>query len=150
MQKQPSVLPPKEVKFCRLDLPPEFPVTLMREDKWYSSFQAITMVHFHNCLQIGYCESGKGYYLVDGSLYPYRKDCISLIPPKSLHFCASQINVISRWKWLYLDPIGLLNRHVSPSNSKMLTSLLYGKVRLPAFCPRSSLPGSPDRTKHHF
>lgn len=140
MQKQPSVLPPKEVKFCRLDLPPEFPITLMWEDKWYSSFQAITMVHFHNCLQVGYCESGKGYYLVDGSLHPYRKDCISLVPPKSLHFCASQLSVVSRWKWLYLDPTGLLNRHISPASAKMLGPLLYGKVHLPCILSSSQSP----------
>lgn len=140
MQKQPSVAPPREVKFCRLNLPPEFPILLMREDKWYSSFQAITMVHFHNCLQIGYCEAGKGYYLVNGALYPYGRECVSLMPAKALHFCASRINAVSRWKWLYLDPAGMLNHRLNPSSAQLLTPLLYGKLRLPYIVSQQQSP----------
>ena len=60
MQNQPSQA--REVKFCRLNLAPEFPVELMQGDKWYSPYQAITMVHFHNCLQVGYCYEGTGVF----------------------------------------------------------------------------------------
>ena len=131
MQNQPNIAPPREIKFCRLNLPPEFPVALMREDKWYSSFRAITMVHFHNCLQIGYCEAGKGYYLVDGALYPYSSECVSLVPAKALHFCASRINTVSRWKWLYLDPVGMLGHRLTPAYSQLLAPLSYGRLEIP-------------------
>lgn len=128
MQKRPSE--PKDIKFCRLNLPPEFSILMMQEDKWYSSFQAITMVHFHNCLQIGYCESGQGYYLINGVLYPYERESISLIPAKALHVCTSQANVVSRWKWLYLDPTKLL-AHLNPVYARVLMSILYGQLKIP-------------------
>ncbi len=128
MQNQPSQA--REVKFCRLNLAPEFPVELMQGDKWYSPYQAITMVHFHNCLQVGYCYEGQGYSLIDGVLYPYCTETVSLIPAKALHFCTSQRNVVSRWKWLYLDPIGLLPR-MSHGQEQALMAVLYGKTPVP-------------------
>ena len=128
MQNRPSAS--KEVKYCRLSLEPAFPIVLMQEDKWYSSFSAVTMVHFHNCLQIGYCETGRGYCLIDGTLYPYEKHSVSIIPAKILHFCASQLNVVSRWKWLYLDPIGLLSQ-LNPAHEQVLMSMLYGRIKVP-------------------
>lgn len=128
MQNRPRTS--KEVKFCRLNLQPSFPIVLMQEDKWYSSFSAVTMVHFHNCLQIGYCETGKGYYLIDGNLYPYEQNSISIIPAKILHFCTSQMNTVSRWKWLYLDPIGLLSQ-LNPAQEQVLMSMLYGRIKVP-------------------
>lgn len=127
MQKQPSL--PPEVKFCRLELPPEFPITLMPEDKWYSSLQAGVMLHFHNCLQVGYCEEGQGYTMIDGVLYPYGKGSVSIIPAKSPHFCTSQHNVVSHWKWLYLDPLGLQPR-TDHNKENALLAVLYGRDKL--------------------
>ena len=128
MQKQPSTGP--EIKFCRLNLSPQFPIVLMREDKWYSSFQVIAMLHFHNCLQIGYCSEGQGYTMVNGVLYPYEKHSISIIPAKALHFCTSQRNTVSRWQWLYVDLLGLLPR-TGHGRENTLLSILYGKTRIP-------------------
>lgn len=128
MQKQPSL--PPEIKFCRLELPLEFPIALMSEDKWYSAQQSGVMLHFHNCLQVGYCQEGQGYTMIDGVLYPYEKGSVSIIPAKAPHFCTSQRNIVSRWKWLYLDILGLLPR-TDHNKENALLAILYGKDKLP-------------------
>ena len=128
MQKQPHLQ--SELRFCRLDLPPEFPIALMPEDKWYSALPAGAMLHFHNCLQVGYCQEGQGYTIIDGVLYPYEKGSVSIIPTKVPHFCTSHHNVVSHWKWLYLDPLALLPRS-DHGKEKALLAILYGRDKLP-------------------
>ena len=53
------------------------------------------MVHFHNCLQVGYCYEDR-VFADRRVLYPYCTETVSLIPAKALHFCTSQRNVVSR------------------------------------------------------
>lgn len=122
MQFQPII--PLKAKYCPLELPADFPILCMHGDLWYSHNYSITMVHFHNCLQIGYCYKGRGYFLIDSSLHPYEEECVSVIPPKITHHCTSRPNKLSRWKWLYLDPIALLP-NLKPSFVKIAMSALY-------------------------
>lgn len=121
-QFQPTL--PVQSQYCRLELPSDFPVVCMKGDLWYTSSYEITMVHFHNCLQIGYCYEGEGHSLIGDYLWKYSKGDISIIPLKIQHHCLGQPNKISRWKWLYLDPLALLPS-LNPNFVKKIIPVLY-------------------------
>lgn len=121
-----------ETKYCPLNLTPDFPICYMQEDVWYSANAPITMLHFHNCVQIGYCSHGEGRSAIGNSLYSYSCDHVSIVPAKVQHHFSSYLNTSSSWKWLYLDPVTLLP-NISPDMVRQLMLLLYDEKHTPPY-----------------
>ena len=99
---------PRETVFCPVKLPTEFPIVCMHIDHWYTENRAVNMLHFHNCLQIGYCYEGSGYSLVEGKLTEFESGNVTVIPANTQHHIVSHPNTVSRWIWLYLDPFAFV------------------------------------------
>lgn len=124
MQKR--TFEPKETVFCPVKLPVDFPILCMRTDHWYTENQAVNMLHFHNCLQIGYCYEGNGHSLVEGRLMEFESGNVTVIPAKAQHHIVSHPGTVSRWIWLYLDPFTFIpNLH--PTHSKALMRIFFGE-----------------------
>jgi len=87
-------------------LPPRFPVD------WIENFiqrdADITYLHYHNCLEIGYCCEGSGVFFVEEKILPYSKGDVSIIFPCQLHLAQSVKGQVSRWHFCFLDPKALL------------------------------------------
>ena len=139
MQFEPNII--LKSKYCPLSLQPDFPICIMEEDIWYFSSDPITMVHFHNCIQIGYCSNGDGYSYINNALYPYSHDYISIIPAKIQHHFSSNVNAHSSWKWLYLEPVTMLP-DLTPDMGRQLMRILYdGKHSIPYMIGADTEPG---------
>ena len=50
----------KVVEYRNYYLPNNFPVLLLTGPKWIISPVASSTLHFHNCLELGYCHEGSG------------------------------------------------------------------------------------------
>jgi AraC-like DNA-binding protein len=67
----------------------------------------ITVLHFHKCLEIGYCYEGSGIFVIADRLYPFQKGDASLIHAGQIHLAQSTKGTISKWRFLSLDAIHL-------------------------------------------
>jgi AraC-like DNA-binding protein len=94
-------------------LPPAFPVDWI--ENYAQNDADITYLHFHNCLEIGYCCEGSGVFFVEQKIMPYSKGDVSIIFPGQLHLAQSVKGQVSRWHFCFLDPIALLK--ISSSQS---------------------------------
>ena len=128
MQKRTSY--PNESIFCPVRLPVDFPIVCMRTDHWYTENQGVNMLHFHNCLQIGYCYEGQGHSLVEGRLMAFESGNVTVIPAKVQHLILSQRNTVSRWIWLYLDPFTFIP-DLHPTHARALMQIFFGQKALP-------------------
>ena len=108
MQKRPSSY---EVIAHPYVLSPAFPVHWL--DNYVQNDADITYLHYHNCLEIGYCCEGSGLFFVEEKILPYSKGDVSIIFPGQLHLAQSVKGQVSRWHFCFLDPKALLGP-VSP------------------------------------
>ncbi|MET3544176.1 AraC-like DNA-binding protein [Paenibacillus favisporus] len=88
-------------------LPSDFPVD------WLSNYvqgdNEITYLHFHNCLEIGYCLEGSGVFFVEDKILPYTQGDVSIIFPNQLHLAQSLKGKESRWHFCFIDPDALFS-----------------------------------------
>lgn len=103
MQKQPSSY---EIIGQPYLLPPTFPVDWIGNH--VQNDANITYLHYHNCLEIGYCHEGSGVFFVEDKILPYSKGDVSIIFPGQLHLAQSVKSQVSRWDFCFLDPNALL------------------------------------------
>lgn len=69
----------------------------------------ISYVHFHNCLEVGYCCQGEGVVCIEDSLLPFSTGDISIIFSNVIHIHQSTTDDLSLWKFAYLDHEKLLS-----------------------------------------
>ena len=60
-------------------------------------------LHYHDFLELGYCEWGSGLFYVDGEVIPFNGPCCSIIYPGQLHIAQSIGEEKSLWHFLYAD-----------------------------------------------
>ena len=118
---------PRETVFCPVKLPTEFPIVCMHIDHWYTENRAVNMLHFHNCLQIGYCYEGSGYSLVEGKLTEFESGNVTVIPANTQHHIVSHPNTGCTWIRLPLFPtfIQLTQKGLCEFFLEMKLCLLY-------------------------
>ena len=73
------------------------------------SEKPITFLHFHNCIEIGYCFEGNGIFIVENKVFPFSKGDVCIIFKDEMHIAQSSESNHSKWKFVYFDPIWLLN-----------------------------------------
>ncbi|MNO36514.1 Bifunctional transcriptional activator/DNA repair enzyme AdaA [compost metagenome] len=87
-------------------LPPPFPVDWM--ENFIQNDADVTHLHYHNCLEIGYCCEGSGVFFVEEKILPFSKGDVSIIFPGQLHLAQSLKGQVSRWHYCFLDLKSLL------------------------------------------
>ncbi len=70
----------------------------------------ITFLHVHDCLELGYCYSGSGIFVVGDKVLPFAAGSVSFINHTEVHLAQSVPGTQSEWTWVYLDPLRLV-RH---------------------------------------
>jgi AraC-like DNA-binding protein len=68
----------------------------------------ITLLHGHDCLELGYCYEGAGTFVIGSKVLPFRTGDVSVITPAEVHLAQSVPGTSSRWAWIYLDPSRLV------------------------------------------
>jgi AraC-like DNA-binding protein len=91
--------------FVPVSLPADFPV---RGGSVYVQGDApISRLHVHDCLEIGYCLSGTGIFVVEDKVLPFQAGDVSAINSRELHLAQSARGTVSEWTWIMLDPLRL-------------------------------------------
>lgn len=98
---------PYRIEFNPIPLEPDFPILgggpLHRHDD-----HPITYLHVHQALELGYCHSGSGIFMVAGKVMPFMDGSISVIGATEPHLARSTPGTDSYWSWITLDPVRLL------------------------------------------
>ena len=60
-------------------------------------------LHYHNFLELGYCERGSGIFIIDGEIIPFSEQCTTIIYDGQVHIAKSISPEKSLWHFLYID-----------------------------------------------
>lgn len=90
-----------------ISLDPEFAITRAGSHT-HSPDAALTFLHHHDHMEIGYCYEGSGVFIVDDGILPFSAGCASVIFRHELHVALSSAEHGSKWKFIHLEPSWLL------------------------------------------
>ena len=90
------------------ELQPQFPVLLLDGDAWRISPQKSGRLHFHNCLEFGFCHSGSGQIQIGRETFPFSSGTVTFMPQHLPHTTWSNEGDTSLWSYLFVDLRGLL------------------------------------------
>ena len=91
-------------------------------------------LHYHNFLELGYCEKGTGVFIIDGKIIPFRGKCASIIYDGQVHIAKSVNSEKSLWHFLYVDVTKLFTG-VDANELKTLKALEHDKYDFPNIIP---------------
>ena len=60
------------IEYRSYEFPPHFPLRVIAGEEWRISDVPSGVLHFHNCLEIGICESDSGKMNFSGKVVPFR------------------------------------------------------------------------------
>lgn len=103
MQKRSSL---KEIRYAEIGLDSKLPIC--GGESYHQQDQPITFLHFHECLELGYCYSGSGIFVVGEKILPFQTGDVSFINRTEVHLARSARGTSSEWTWIYLDPVLLV------------------------------------------
>lgn len=68
----------------------------------------IRFLHYHQCLELGYCYEGSGVFVVGEKVLSFAAGDVTFINHSEVHLARSVPGTTSRWCWIYLDPMRLV------------------------------------------
>lgn len=87
-----------------------------------------SLLQAHSVLELGYCHSGEGIFVIEGQVLPYREGDVSFIPPMRLHLAQSRKELESHWSWVHVDVASILETGVEPELSRMLRDQVWERI----------------------
>ncbi|SDT94495.1 AraC-like ligand binding domain-containing protein [Verrucomicrobium sp. GAS474] len=96
---------PLQIEFFPIPLEAREPIHLHARDEL--SDRPITFLHFHRCLELGFCHSGHGIFMISDKVRTFEAGDAVVIAPGEPHLARSAPGTRSRWSWIYLDPARL-------------------------------------------
>jgi AraC family transcriptional activator of mtrCDE len=121
------------VEYRNYDLPAHCPIFVLQGENWKISDIPSGVLHFHNCVEIGICESDSGILAFPNVQIPFRMGDVTFISGDVPHTTWSDRGTASKWSYLFVDPDELL-RPFFPidklPNSQLFKKLLYGNYRV--------------------
>lgn len=103
---------PATLAFLPLELDPTFPLEVILDGE--RDDRAITQLHIHDGLEIGYCLEGSGTLHVGSKILPFHAGVVTIITDHEYHRSRSNPGTTSRWTWFFLNPPRLLVPHATP------------------------------------
>ncbi len=92
--------------FDPIDLDRRFPVS-------FPAFQTPPdEPHVHNCFEIGLCKRGAGVFIIGNKVFTCSAGDAVFINRHEFHILRKDVPQNSEWRFVYLDPIGLLSGHL--------------------------------------
>lgn len=128
------------IEYRNYKLPDNFPIILLSGEEWRISDIPSGILHFHNCLEIGLCESDSGYMDFAGAPHPFRSGDVSVMATDVTHTTYSTPGTASKWSYIFANVEELLQPYFpldTISNGDALTGLLRSYC---AILPRSEHP----------
>jgi len=96
-----------EIRYQPIGLDEGFPI--LGEPHFLQRDQPIRFLHVHQCLEIGLCFEGSGVFVVGEKVLPFSAGDVSFINHTEVHLARSAAGTTSRWAWIYLDPLRLVD-----------------------------------------
>lgn len=121
----------RPIKFEPWNLKPSFPVQSFLYWREAASQKSDFPIHYHNCLEIGYCHEGHGIFSIENESFKFDKGDAVIISSGKSHYGCSSSDVESVWSWIFLDPVKLLEARVDNTeilDLHQLTGHLHSKV----------------------
>lgn len=84
-------------------LPAYFPVILLRGDEWRISDVPSGTLHFHNCLEIGLCESHSGTMEFSGNPLAFSAGDVAIVGSDIPHTTYSSPGTASKWSYIFVN-----------------------------------------------
>lgn len=106
MQKQSNDI---ELLSCPVPLDPRLGIS-HADSSTHSPDTVITYLHYHDCLEIGFCYEGGGIFIIGNKIIPFSAGCASIIPKQLVHIARSSVELGSKWRFINLDPVLLLGK----------------------------------------
>lgn len=112
--KQPSI------EYRNYLLPASFPIIVLGGDEWRISDVPSSTLHFHNCLEIGLCESDSGTMRFRGTEQPFKKGDITVVACNIPHTTYSSPGTASLWHYIFVNveelffpyfPVDMIGNH---------------------------------------
>jgi AraC-like DNA-binding protein len=97
------------IEYRNYNLPQNFPVILLTGDMWRISDVPSGRLHFHNCLEIGLCESDSGTLEFSDHRCEFAADNVSFIAGDVPHTTYSSPGTASKWSYIFVDMETLLS-----------------------------------------
>ncbi len=91
------------VEYRIYDLPVDLPVITLSGEQWRISDTPSSRLHFHNCLEIGFCHSDSGHIRFEDEVVSFRAGDVFLIPRHVPHSTCSTKGCRSLWSYLFVD-----------------------------------------------
>ncbi len=92
------------IEYRIYEVEPDKPFLCLSGEEWRISDVLSDRLHFHNCLEIGFCFSDSGFLgFENGVTYPFKAGDIFLIPRFVPHTTCSAAGCRSRWDYLFVD-----------------------------------------------
>lgn len=95
--KQPSI------EYRNYLLPASFPLIVLGGEEWRISDVPSQTLHFHNCLEIGFCESDSGIMRFRGNEQPFQKGDITIVASNIPHTTYSSPGTASMWQYIFVN-----------------------------------------------
>lgn len=105
MPRQPRAV----IEYRNYELSAEFPIQLLSGEQWRISDVPAGVLHFHNCLEIGLCESDGGTLGFQDEQRPFHAGDVTVIAGDVPHTTWSDPGTASKWSYLFLNPEELLH-----------------------------------------
>lgn len=130
----------KVVEYRNYFLPNNFPVLLLSGPKWIISPVPSGTLHFHNCVELGYCHEGSGTLeFGNGKSIHFSAGDVTCIPRNIPHTTYSDKDALSRWSWIFLQP----DRLFPTSMLYAITATLFRHPPEKYLIPKGDVPRAP-------
>ena len=107
------------VEYRIYDLPVDLPVFTLSGEQWRISDSPSARLHFHNCLEIGFCHSDSGYMRFEDEVIPFKAGDVFMIPRHVPHSTYSAKGCRSLWSYLFVDLDSLARTPLNASKSNL-------------------------------
>lgn len=117
------------MEYRNYELPAQFPIQLLTGEHWRISDIPAGVLHFHNCLEIGLCESDGGILAFQGEERAFHAGDVAVIAGDVPHTTWSDAGTASKWSYLHLDPLELMRPYFPPEtlpNAALLQQVVQG------------------------
>lgn len=103
------------IEYRIYELPLELPIVCLTGDVWRISDVPAERLHFHNCMEIGFCHTEDGYLDFGDERVPFEAGDVFVIPRHVPHTTFSREGCKSRWSYLFVD-LDALTSSLLPSD----------------------------------
>lgn len=104
-------------------LPVEFPILVLTGEHWRISDKPSNHLHFHNCLELGFCHEGSGVLQIKRQKLNFQSNDITYVARNIPHTTYSSPDSTSKWSYIMVDLYELFDSF-APNYSHQISQMI--------------------------